>query len=159
MSFLSFINPYIQGKKVIDVLIKDERWEKHDLEEYTSRVITHVLDHEGIMICEISLCYANDKEIHNLNFKYRGKDKPTNVLSFGYTKDPLCGDIILSYETILHQAIEQKKNFHDHLTHLIIHGTLHLIGYDHENDKEAEVMEKLEQKLLGHFGIMNPYDI
>ncbi len=112
---------------------------------------------------EISLLLTDDIGIQALNREYRDKDKPTNVLSFPQD-DPfaaqagILGDIILAYETIKREAIDHKKSFDDHLTHLIIHGTLHLIGYDHITENEAQIMEALEVKILSQFGIKNPYD-
>jgi probable rRNA maturation factor len=91
-----------------------------------------------------------------LNKSYRGKDKATNVLSFINDDEPL-GDIILAYETIEREAIEQEKSFRDHTIHLIIHGILHLMGHDHEVPEEAAKMEAKEIKILKKLGIENPY--
>lgn len=115
---------------------------------------------------ELNIVFASNKKIQSLNKKYRNKDKPTNVLSFpAYDpKDiypagfniPL-GDIVLSLPTIKREAKEQGKTFDDHLRHLVIHGLLHLVGYDHENDKDAKKMETLEISILKQMGIKNPY--
>ncbi|ALG70340.1 rRNA maturation factor [Azospirillum thiophilum] len=116
---------------------------------------------------ELSIVLADDELVHRLNREYRGKDKPTNVLSFALTEaeepEPedgmpvMLGDIILAYETIAREASEQRKNFKDHMTHLVMHGVLHLLGYDHETDDEAEEMEALETRLLATLGIADPY--
>lgn len=115
---------------------------------------------------ELSLLLTDNEQIHHLNKVYRFKDKPTNVLSFpqiDWTDPPekgipvLLGDIILAFETIEKEAKEQKKSFTDHLSHLLAHGTLHLCGYDHENDEDAEIMEGLEIKILTALGVKNPY--
>ncbi len=114
---------------------------------------------------EIAVVLADDKFIKQLNSEYRGKNKPTNVLSFpvaSLTPDhrPLThelGDIILAIETIEKEAKEQGKTFRSHATHLLIHGFLHLLGYDHMEAKQAENMEKLEIKILKKLGISNPY--
>lgn len=115
---------------------------------------------------EISLVLCSDEFIRNLNRDYREKDKPTNVLSFPQTDfsanlpayDPLSfGDIILAYETIAREAEEQNKRFEDHFAHLVVHGTLHLLGYDHETADEAEEMERMEITVLKEMGIENPY--
>lgn len=102
--------------------------------------------------CEISILLTNDEEIHALNRDYRHKDAPTNVLSFclpymgnGYW---LAGDIIISYDRILQECKEQNIPFRYHFAHMLVHGCLHLQGYDHIEDKEAEKMEKKEQTLL-----------
>ena len=99
----------------------------------------------------------SDEAIQKLNSQYRENNKPTNVLSFIYNIEPLCGDIILAYGTIARESQEQGKSFQAHLTHLIVHGALHLLGYDHETNEEALIMEGLEKKLLGYFNIPNPY--
>lgn len=109
---------------------------------------------------EIAVVLADDDFVKNLNSQYRGKNKPTNVLSFpdeSFEESGNLGDIILSIETIEKEAKEQGKTFRGHATHLLIHGFLHLIGYDHTHDKQAENMEKLEIKILRKLGISNPY--
>ena len=116
---------------------------------------------------EVSIVLASDRMVQTLNNQYRDIDSPTNVLSFP-AHDPdgppqpdesyLLGDIILSYETILQESEEQEKNLKHHFSHLVIHGFLHLLGYDHEEDKDAKVMEKLEIKILSTMGLKNPYE-
>lgn len=112
---------------------------------------------------EISLVLADDAFVHQLNFKYRNKDCPTNVLSFETGNVPpkgvlwLAGDIIVAYETILKEAKAQNKSFEAHLAHLLIHGTLHLQGYDHLEELEAQKMEKTEIKLMKALGYDDPY--
>ena len=96
-----------------------------------------------------SVTFCDDAEIRGLNAQWRGKDSATNVLSFptpGATENkPLLGDIIIAYETVVREAQEQDKTLHAHVTHMIMHGFLHLIGYDHESAAEAEEMETLER--------------
>ncbi len=107
---------------------------------------------------EISIVLAGDDFIQDLNKTYRGKDKPTNVLSFPQD-DPGClGDVILALETIRREAVEQGKSLTDHTLHLVVHGVLHLLGHDHENDQDAEIMEQIEIKVLAVLGIKNPYE-
>jgi probable rRNA maturation factor len=116
---------------------------------------------------EISLCLHNDAEIRTLNRDYRGKDTPTNVLSFPmcdaeelahpHTPEILLGDIILSHETCAREAAEKGISLAAHAAHLIIHGTLHLLDYDHMEDAEAQAMEALEVQACAALGLANPY--
>ena len=99
------------------------------------------------------------EKIQNLNHQFRGKDKPTNVLAFpSDDEEDYIGDIIIALETIQREAQEQDKSFADHFTHLVIHGCLHLLGYDHEQKNEAEEMENKEIELLKKLNIANPYE-
>ena len=107
---------------------------------------------------------SNDQSVQELNKTYRGKDKPTNVLSFPSTESfqetqgPIhVGDIILAYETVINEAKRDKKPIKQHFSHLVIHGVLHLLGYDHENESQAQIMETLESKLMNELGYENPY--
>ncbi|MCK5284722.1 MAG: rRNA maturation RNase YbeY [Alphaproteobacteria bacterium] len=106
---------------------------------------------------ELSIVLADNAFIQDLNKNWRDKDNPTNVLSFPQEHPFILGDVILALETIQKEASEQKKSFNEHLTHLIIHGILHLLGHDHETKKEAKNMEALEIKILTAFNIKNPY--
>lgn len=112
---------------------------------------------------EVSLLFTDDAHMRRLNLRYRGKDKPTNVLSLPAARllvgrlGPLLGDIALASETVEREAEIQGVAANDHLTHLIVHGFLHLIGHDHEDDSEALVMEGLETAILGDLGIADPY--
>jgi probable rRNA maturation factor len=113
---------------------------------------------------EVSLLFTDDTTIQGINKQWRGKDKPTNVLSFpafplrpGMAPKPLLGDIVLAFETVQREALGEQKSFDHHLTHLTIHGLLHLFGYDHETDADAEVMEGLERKILSALAIPDPY--
>jgi len=118
---------------------------------------------EGVEPAEVSVVLADDDFVHVLNRNYRGKDKPTNVLSFENKEKPpkgqpwMAGDIIVAYETVKKEAKELKIPFLAHLAHLLVHGTLHLQGYDHLNDKEAEKMESKEIKIMAKLGYPNPY--
>ncbi len=110
---------------------------------------------------ELSIVLADDALVQHLNKTWRGKDQPTNVLSFPAGENTAgidhLGDIVLALETITREAREQDKKPADHLTHLVVHGMLHLLGYDHEDDDEAEEMEALERRILAGLGIADPY--
>ncbi len=113
---------------------------------------------------EVSLVFTSDAEIRGINAEWRSQDKPTNVLSFpafpltpGKMPGPMLGDIIFAQETLSREAGELGKSFDDHLTHLLVHGFLHLFGYDHMEDDEAEKMEGLETRILAELGLSDPY--
>ncbi len=106
---------------------------------------------------ELSLLFTDDAAVQRLNAAWRNKDKPTNVLSFPQAFGPLLGDVILAAETVREEAALARKPLRDHMAHLIVHGFLHLIGYDHEADRDAEAMEALEREALKRMGIADPY--
>lgn len=111
---------------------------------------------------ELSILLTNDEEQHALNKEWRGKDSSTNVLSFPQIEpfDPvvgILGDITLARETLIREADEQGVSFEAHFTHLVVHGFLHILGYDHLDDEEAEEMESLETAILATLGIDDPY--
>ncbi|MDA0902104.1 MAG: rRNA maturation RNase YbeY [Proteobacteria bacterium] len=162
----------------VEIAIEETLWKQEDkaiaqkLEDLISKILPETdlakyIDNDDEL--EISILLTNDQAIQKLNHTYRQKDKATNVLSFPTFNDegqgievegfvPL-GDIVLSYETIKKEALEQNKSFINHLSHLVVHSILHLIGYDHIDDQEAENMEKLEIKILKKLDIDNPYNI
>ncbi len=107
---------------------------------------------------EIALLLCDDATMRDLNQRFRGEDKPTNVLSFpSGEREGFLGDIALARETCSREASEKSIPLRDHAAHLIIHGMLHLIGYDHETDEDASVMESRESEILGAIGIADPY--
>jgi probable rRNA maturation factor len=116
---------------------------------------------------ELAVMLTDDAGIRTLNNNWRGIDKPTNVLSFPALQpsgpqdddDPprMLGDIAIAFETLRREADEEAKPFDHHLSHLAVHGFLHLIGYDHENEEDAEEMEALEREILAQLGIPDPY--
>lgn len=112
--------------------------------------------------CELSIRLIDSAESAELNANYRGKDKPTNVLSFPFDspveiKPKLMGDLVICVSVVAQEAKEQNKTVNDHWAHLVVHGCLHLLGYDHIEDDEAEIMESLEIKLLQSLNIDDPY--
>jgi probable rRNA maturation factor len=113
---------------------------------------------------ELSLVLGDDRLVRGLNRRWRGQDRPTNVLAFA-TGEPaagaaplLLGDVVLAFETVQREAMEQGKPLADHLVHLVTHGVLHLGGYDHQAAPEARRMEALERRILAELGVPDPYD-
>jgi probable rRNA maturation factor len=116
--------------------------------------------------CELSLVFADDAFVQALNAKWRGKDKPTNVLSFPAFPlrpwdrlPPLLGDVILACETVARESLEEAMPLEHHISHLVLHGFLHLLGYDHETDADAVEMEALERTVLASLAIPDPYAV
>lgn len=143
----------------VDTIINDDRWNALDVD--IQNIIVKSRKQLGLKEdANFSILFTADEEIKGFNATYRDKDKPTNVLSFpcedieGYV-----GDIILSYETVKAECKDQNKSFLDHSTHMIVHGFLHLLGFDHIEDDEAEEMEAHEVKILASLNIKNPYDV
>ena len=121
-----------------------------------------ICNEEEISKCSINLKIMNDKSMQRLNKKYRSKDIPTNVLSFANEDISKSitgnlGDIAISYEFVKRESDELDIDFHDHMIHMLIHGVYHILGFDHNNNKKAGVMENKEIKLLKKLNIRNPY--
>jgi len=123
-----------------------------------------VVEPQGTGASELSIVFTDDAHVRALNSGWRGKDRPTNVLSFPAfphgkrgALPPLLGDVVLAAETVAREAAAEGKPLAHHITHLIVHGILHLIGYDHETDAEAEEMEGLERRILAGLDIPDPY--
>jgi probable rRNA maturation factor len=117
---------------------------------------------------ELAIVLGDDSGIQALNREWRGKNAPTNVLSFpaahpgvrlGKTRpaSPYLGDIVIAYQTVAREAAAEGKPFNHHLAHLSVHGFLHLLGYDHENDRDAQTMERLERSILKRLAVPDPY--
>ena len=113
---------------------------------------------------ELSILLTSDDKMRQLNATYRGKDRPTNVLSFpgelathSQDRSFLLGDVVLSYQTVAAEAEQQHITLESHISHLIVHGVLHLLGHNHENDKDAHDMECMEIDILKGIGVKNPY--
>ncbi|MCV6603646.1 MAG: rRNA maturation RNase YbeY [Cohaesibacter sp.] len=151
-------------------MIEAPQWERiKDLQVLIERAINqahaYCEQQEGIDILpgsEVSLVFSKDDEVRSLNASHRGKDKATNVLSFPIDEEadplgPLLGDIVFAFETVEREAKDMDLAFSHHLTHLCIHGFLHLLGYDHIECDEAEKMEAVEIAILAFLGIENPY--
>ena len=165
---------------LVDIVIEDDRWEAFGLEPLADRAIRAAMAEldlapEGFTLC---LMGCDDNRILELNGDFRGKAKPTNVLSWpseergaevegerpdapeaGEEDDPeSLGDIAMSYDTCAAEAAQAEKPMADHVTHLVVHGFLHILGYDHIEDDEALVMEGLETQILATLGIDDPYN-
>ncbi|MGB1034632.1 MAG: rRNA maturation RNase YbeY [Primorskyibacter sp.] len=157
----------------VDTIIEDPRWDHVGLTGLADRAVAATLAHRGLSDagCELCLMACDDVRIAALNADFRGKPQPTNVLSWpsedraadrpgGIPAPPVdleLGDIALAYDTCLSEAQAADVAFADHVTHLIVHGTLHLLGYDHIKDADADVMERIEVEILGNLNISNPY--
>lgn len=150
---------------VIEIAVECPAWQElGDLEIIVAQCVDLALRELGEKLlkgAEVSLLFCDDARMRELNRQFRGKDKATNVLSFPGV-DPLdsarfLGDIALAHETIAREAEEQGKSFEHHVRHMIVHGFLHLLGYDHEAEAEALEMEAMEIRILERLGIENPY--
>jgi probable rRNA maturation factor len=147
----------------IEVSVECPEWEKQpNLDVFLAESLQAVLDATGEDVregAEVSFLFCDDARIRELNRQFRGKDKPTNVLSFPGPVDDaqFLGDIALAFETISREAQEQGKSLEHHCRHMIVHGFLHLLGYDHEESIEAEEMEATEIRILQALGVEDPY--
>jgi probable rRNA maturation factor len=149
----------------IDVVVDSGDWDTvagaSALVEAAAAALGREIELEPSQAC---VALSDDEQVEALNTNYRGKAKPTNVLSFpaaqsAHASDDVrfLGDIVLALETLRREAEEQGIPVEHHLQHLVVHGLLHLLGHDHETDAEAEVMERLEVRILAHLGIPDPY--
>lgn len=146
---------------MIDVLIEDPAWEAAEPRAAALAEIAAaaVLEHERAAVAgDLAILLADDARIAALNAEFRGKDAPTNVLSFPASERAAAlGDIALAFGVCAREAAEQGKSLAHHLQHLTAHGVLHLLGYDHESDAEAEAMEAAERAILAGLGVADPY--
>ena len=140
---------------------REARWKITDI-----TTIRNVLRVTKVRANGLTIRLSNDKEIKALNFKWKGVDKPTNILSFinndkVFLKNNLIylGDIIISYDTLLKEVKNNKINLQDHLSHILIHGILHLKGYTHDYEKDTRLMQNEEKRLLKNLNVKNPYKI
>lgn len=157
----------------IQISVEDDLWGDEDsllmiADKVLGAAATHLSVHEKQPFpphaVELSLVFTNDESVREINAEWRGQDKPTNVLSFpafpvtpGQKPGPMLGDIVIARETVEREAQELEKPFDEHLTHLMVHGFLHLFGYDHMENEEAEEMEALETRILAGLGLSDPY--
>lgn len=151
----------------IDLMVEAGEWPaRRALSALARKAVAAALAEAGAdsQPSELSIVFTDDASIRALNAGWRGKDKPTNVLSFpafplgpGDALPPMLGDVVLAAETVAHEAELEEKPFDHHLLHLVIHGVLHLLGYDHETEADAEIMEALERRALARLAIPDPY--
>lgn len=151
----------------IDVMVEAGEWPaRAALSALARKAVAAALAEAGASDdpSELSILFTDDAHIRTLNAGWRGKDKATNVLSFpafplkpGDRLPPMLGDVVLAAETVAREAGLEDKPFDHHLVHLMVHGTLHLLGYDHETEAEAETMEALERRALARLAIPDPY--
>jgi probable rRNA maturation factor len=155
----------------LDIMVESGDWgtldEAEPLAQKAAEAATLVAGRDGEAL-EVSVMLTDDTQIRELNRTWRGKDRATNVLSFPSPEPPgivlsgngaprHLGDIALAYETLAREAEEESKPLAHHFAHLVVHGVLHLLGYDHEVEAEAERMEDLEVRALSTLGIADPY--
>lgn len=158
-------------------LLHESGWPDTDWELLAQRAVAAAIAHSpyssfvtAATLYEVAVKLTSDEEVHQLNRAYRDKDKPTNVLSFPMVQEDLLqatantddgevllGDIVLAEGVCVTEAGEKGTSVADHAAHLIVHGTFHLLGYDHMDDNEAEAMEALEIAALAHLGLSDPY--
>lgn len=165
---------------ILDVITEDSRWDEVGLQGHAEIAAQATLLHLGLLseTWELSVMGCDDARIAVLNEEFRDKDSATNVLSWpaqelsaevegtrpqppevDFMGDASLGDIAVAYQTCLREAQEAEKEFSDHLRHLLVHGILHLLGYDHIRDGDAAIMESLEVEILDKLGISDPYTL
>lgn len=162
------MSPSRKPRIVIGIIVEAGAWPpKRALRSLAEKAVDAALREAGAEAdagTELSLVFSDDAHVRALNSGWRGKDRPTNVLSFpafparpGEKIPPMLGDVVLAAETVAREAELEDKPLDHHITHLVIHGVLHLLGHDHEDEAEAERMEALERAALARLAIPDPY--
>ena len=154
-----------KNKPQIEVIVRSARWRKHSTAKaVVKRAVSAAAKAASTRPAELAIVLADDSAIQALNRDWRGKNAPTNVLSFpaaaagkARSVSPYIGDIVIAYQTVAREAVDEGKPFNHHLAHLAIHGFLHLLGYDHDKDRDAAAMERLERRILKRLAIPDPY--
>jgi probable rRNA maturation factor len=147
----------------VDIQIGSDLWAAQPHAEQIVRDAIAAAATLAPAVGEISIVLTDDATIQALNREWRGIDKPTNVLSFPATQTnagpghKMLGDIVIAYETLAQECADEDRLFPHHLAHLTVHGFLHLIGYDHQTDSDADAMEALESKIMGAMKMPDPY--
>jgi probable rRNA maturation factor len=155
-----------------EVAIESGPWRETiaEVEQLCERIVATVLEEQAPGLAEsaeVSVLLTDDATIRELNRRWRGEDRATNVLSFPAMDEPersgagggppQLGDVVLALGTLLREAREQRRSIHDHFCHLLVHGTLHLLGLDHVETAAAEAMERREVEILARLGVADPY--
>lgn len=166
------MNAWAAAEPAIDIIVESALWRAQpDAEATVRRALTQAAAAMSTGHAELAVVLTDNSAIRTLNREWRGIDEPTNVLSFpARPADParkqareaggapgFLGDIVLAYETVAQEAAADGKPFDHHLAHLAVHGFLHLLGFDHEHDNDAEAMEELELKILARLNVADPY--
>jgi probable rRNA maturation factor len=156
------MTPAPRARLKIDVLVDSDRWnEPAKARSVVRRAVAEAAAAVSTTGTELAIVLTDDSAIRQLNRLWRGIDAPTNVLSFPSKRTadepPHLGDVVLAFETIAREARAEGKPFAHHLAHLAVHGFLHLIGYDHDRDADAQTMEQTERKILRRLDIPDPY--
>jgi len=143
---------------VIEIEVEDDAWSAAlpEVEAVVERAAKAAL---GVVEGDVVILLTDDESVREINARFRDRDRPTNVLSFPAAESafPHLGDLTLAYGVCSREAAEQGKTLSDHLSHLTVHGVLHLLGRDHEDDAEAEAMEDEERSILASLGVADPY--
>ena len=149
----------------LEVVVRSALWQKRrGAKSIVKKAVRTAAKAASTDPAELAIVLTNDSTIQALNRDWRGKDQPTNVLSFPAVQrgksrpsSPYLGDIVIAYQTTAREAVAEGKPFDHHLAHLAVHGFLHLLGYDHENDRDARTMENLERRILRRLAVPDPY--
>lgn len=152
---------HTQNGHHLEHMIHDDRWLDRlssGLVQLCSELVDDLAAQLDKPVLNISVCWTDNKEITQHNSQFRQKPSATNILSFPSGDEPEIGDLVLGFETVMHEAEQMGISPEHHIAHLLVHGILHLLGYDHIDDKDAIKMEGLETALLVSHGIANPYD-
>jgi probable rRNA maturation factor len=158
----------VRAAPAIEILVESARWSgRRGVQPLLRRAIAGASAAlpakaaQSTSGAELAIVLTNDSAIRKLNRTWRGKNEPTNVLSFPADQHGgphrLLGDVVIAYETLAREARAERKPFDHHLAHLAVHGFLHLCGYDHESDRQAATMERLETAILARLGVPDPY--
>jgi probable rRNA maturation factor len=153
----------------LDVVVESPAWHVTgiDLDALSLSALAAVCAETGVDLARpLAIVFADDAMLRALNARHRGKDKPTNVLSFPPAQLPIAdpraaaplGDVVLAFETIAEEAEAAGVTLRSRLSHMIVHGCLHLCGYDHEEDADAQAMEAFERRALARLGVADPYE-
>jgi probable rRNA maturation factor len=146
-----------RSRTTVDLVLLDPAWAKAlpGVERLVRKAARAATNNRKL---SLAVALADDRRVRTLNARDRRKDKPTNVLSYPSGERDFLGDVVLARQTVWREANSQGKTAADHLSHLVVHGTLHLMGYDHEtSEADAERMEALERRILAKLGIADPY--